>query len=263
LAFAKIRLFEPTESIYIILRITSIALAYLTWRYVEAPFRGRQSLLNSQVSVFTASVIFLASFAVFGIVGHINNGYEASSKSRLELSTLEKRIFVNHGISSTCEGGFTLSNDCATSNTPEVLLWGDSFAMHLYQGINASTDAIKLRQITTSSCSPIIGISRINYSANKGYEWAERCIDFNNNAFKWLESNKSVQFVVLSSPFGWIDSEDFITEDGKIHNPDIEFILSKFEQTVEIINNLGVGVVVVSPTPRSGRNIGNCLVKKY
>jgi hypothetical protein len=78
-----------------------------------------------------------------------------------------------------------------------------------------------------------------------------------------LGSNKSVQFVVLSSPFGWIDSEDFITEDGKIHNPDIEFILSKFEQTVEIINNLGVGVVVVSPTPRSGRNIGNCLVKKY
>ena len=78
-----------------------------------------------------------------------------------------------------------------------------------------------------------------------------------------MESNKSVQFVVLSSPFGWIDSEDFITEDGKIHNPDIEFILSKFEQTVEIINNLGVGVVVVSPTPRSGRNIGNCLVKKY
>ena len=181
-AFAKIRLFEPTESIYIILCITSIALAYLTWRYVETPFRGSQSLLNSQVSIFTTSVIFLASFTLVGIVGHINNGYEASSKSRLELSTLEKRIFVNHGISSTCEGGFTLSNDCATSNTPEVLLWGDSFAMHLYQGINASTDAIKLRQITTSSCSPIIGISRINFSANKGYEWAERCIDFNNNA---------------------------------------------------------------------------------
>jgi peptidoglycan/LPS O-acetylase OafA/YrhL len=262
-AFAKIRLFEPTASILIILCITSIALAYLTWRYVETPFRGNQSLLNSQVSVFATSIIFLGSFALVGMVGRINNGYEASSKSRLELSTLAERISVNHGISSACEGAFILSNDCASSNTPEVLLWGDSFAMHLYQGINASADAIKLRQITTSSCSPIIGISRINFSDNKGYEWAERCIDFNNNAFRWLESNKSVQFVVLSSPFDWIDSEDFITEDGRIHNPDIEFILSKFKQTVEMINNLGVGVVVVSPTPRSGRNIGNCLVKKY
>jgi preprotein translocase subunit Sss1 len=71
-AFAKIRLFEPTESIYIILCITSIALAYLTWRYVETPFRGSQSLLNSQVSIFTTSVIFLASFTLVGIVGHIN-----------------------------------------------------------------------------------------------------------------------------------------------------------------------------------------------
>ena len=262
-AFAKIRLFEPTESLFIILCITSIVLAYVTWRYVETPFRAHQSLLNSQVSIFTTSAIFLASFALVGIVGHISNGYEASNKSRLVLSTLEERISVNHGISSTCEGGFTLSNDCATSNTPEVLLWGDSFAMHLYQGINASADAIKLRQITTSSCSPIIGISRINFSANMGYEWADRCIDFNSNAFSWLESNKSVQFVILSSPFGWIDSEHFITEDGKIHNPDIEFVLSKFKQPVEMINNLGVGVVVVSPTPRSGRNIGNCLVQKY
>jgi peptidoglycan/LPS O-acetylase OafA/YrhL len=262
-ALAKIRLFEPSGSVFVILCITSIALAYLTWRYVEAPFRGRQSLLNSQVSVFTASVIFLASFAVFGIVGHINNGFEASGKSRLALSTLQERISVNHGISSTCEGEFTLSNDCATSATPEVLLWGDSFAMHLYQGINASADTIKLRQITTSSCSPIIGISMLNFSANKGYEWAERCIDFNNQVLRWLKSNESVQFVILSSTFDWIDSENVITEDGKIHNPDIEFVLSKFKKTVQMINNLGVGVVVVSPTPRSGVNIGNCLAKKY
>ena len=262
-AFAKIRLFEPTESILLILCITSIALAYLTWRYVEAPFRGRQSLLNSQVSMLTASVIFLASFTLVGIVGHINNGFEASGKSRLALSTLEERISINHGISSTCEGEFTLSNDCATSNTPEVLLWGDSFAMHLYQGINASADTIRLRQITTSSCSPIIGISRINFSDNRGYKWAERCIDFNNKTFRWLENSKSVQFVVISSPFDGIDSESVITADGKIHNPDIEFVLSKFKQTVEMIKNLGVGVVVVSPTPRSGRNIGNCLAKKY
>ena len=44
---------------------------------------------------------------------------------------------------------------------------------------------------------------------------------------------------------------------------DKNFVLRKFKQTIKRIQNLGVGVVVVSPTPQSEINTGNCLVKKY
>jgi len=210
-----------------------------------------------------SSLLLLFGFVVFGFFGHINNGFEASSDLRLELSELEKRIEVNHGISGTCEGEFTLSSDCSSSSSPEILLWGDSFAMHLYHGINASTSALKLRQITTSACSPILGISQLNFSENKGYDWANRCIEFNDNAFRWLKTSKSVQFVVLSSPFDWIEKNDVIARDGTIYKPDIDLVLNKFRQTVKEIHNLGVGVVVVSPTPGNGKNIGSCVTNKY
>ena len=162
-------------------------------------------------------------------------------------------------MSSTCDGEFTLSADCATSSEPKVLLWGDSYAMHLYQGLNASNEAIELRQITKSSCSPILGISLLDFSDHKGFEFAERCIDFNSSAYEWLQSSRFICCSVIL--LDWVDSESFITSDRKIYKPNVEFALRMFEQTVQQIESLGVGVIVVSPTPRSSKNNGKRLTK--
>ncbi len=258
-AFARIRVFEPSDKLFIALSVISFLLAYLSWHYIEVPFRRRKLMKKSKIMLLSFSVVLLSLFGVAGILGYITNGFEASSKSRLILTSLAERTATNHGISSTCEGEFTLSDDCATSSMPAVLLWGDSFAMHLYQGLNASADTIKLRQITKSSCSPILGISH----ANEGFDPAYKCIDFNNSVYEWLKNNKSVQFVVLSSPFGWVNNKIAITSDGKIIKSDVEFVLSMFKKTVQKIESLGVGVIVVSPTPVSGNDIGRCLAHKY
>lgn len=262
-AFAKIRFYEPSEMIFVVLSIMSIVLAYLSWRYIETPFRRSKPLLASKFSLFTSSIALLFTFMLFGYIGHITDGYKSATYERIKLADLGKRIEANYGLSSTCDGAFTLSSDCSTSEMPEVMLWGDSFAMHLYQGIKASEPSIKLRQITMNSCSPILGISRIYPLGNKGYEWAKRCIEFNDKAFEWLAANDSVEFVILSSPFGWVGQDQAISKDDVIHDPSMNFALIKFMQTITRIRGLGVGVVVVSPTPRSGKNIGSCLIKKY
>jgi len=262
-AFAKIRLLEPSDSLIVALSMISFALAYFSWRYVEVPFRGRMPIIRSRVMLFSLSIALLALFAIAGILGHLTNGFATSSKSRLILAAVSERTDINNGISRTCEGQFTLSDDCSTSAMPTVLLWGDSFAMHLYQGLNASKETIKLRQITMSSCSPILGISQLNFSDGKEVKWANKCIDFNNSAYEWLQNNKSVQFVVLSSPFDWINSNSVITLNGEIKKADVELVLNAFKHTIQKIQSLGVGVIVVSPTPRSGKNIAKCLLKKY
>ena len=263
-AFARIRIYQPSEIIFVLLSITSIVLAYVTWRYIETPFRGKNPLLNNKILIFLSTLTLICAFALIGFIGHAKNGYDSIDDLRLRLSELEKRMVINRGISDTCEGEFTLSNDCSTSQDPEVLLWGDSFAMHLYQGINASKSELKLRQITMSGCAPILGITRIDF-LNRDYNWANRCIEFNDNAFEWLKTSKSVQFVVLSSSnfFNWAEKDKILDRNGKIYEKNLEFIMNKFKETVQKIHNLGVGVIVVSSTPRSEENIGDCLVKKY
>lgn len=259
IAFTKIRIHEPSQTILFISCILSIVLAYFTWQVVERPFRGKKPYLNKKYQLLTFSIISLSCFFIFGFVGKTFNGSYLVNEERSMLSQLDQRIIVNHGIGPSCVGEFTLSSDCANDPKPEVLLWGDSFAMHLYQGLVASNKKLKIRQITKSSCSPIIGISRLD----KGRNFASDCIEFNNKTYTFLKNNKSIEFVILSSPFSWPETKNTIIDTGAIYDTDIDFVLSYFRKTVQSIHKLGLRVVVVSPTPLSGEDTGDCLVKKY
>ena len=57
---------------------------------------------------------------------------------------LDDRLRTNYGFSATCDEHFTLSSDCRTSEVPEVLVWGDSFAMQVVPGILASKSDAKI-----------------------------------------------------------------------------------------------------------------------
>jgi peptidoglycan/LPS O-acetylase OafA/YrhL len=262
-AFAKVRIYEPSELIFIVLSFVSIILAYLTWKYVETPFRNGRIKVTNKFYLLALLLVFISSFIMFGIIGHISDGYRTVSNSRVKLAEVGKRIEPNYGISKLCNGKLTLSKNCSPSDMPQVLLWGDSFAMHLYQGIVASNASLKIHQVTKSSCSPILDLSRFSILANKGHDWASECIDFNDKVFEWLLNNNQVEFVILSSPFGWVGRDKMIDKDGVIYKPNIKTVLNKFAKTIKRINSAGVGVVVVSPTPKSGKNIGHCLIKKY
>ena len=262
-AFAKIRLHEPSKIVLAILAISSFAIAALSWKYVEQPFRKRDGLLKSRVSLFSFSIVALLAFTVFGLIGHATGGFQAVGEKRQGLSQLAGRISANHGLSPSCDGKFSVTSKCANSDEPELVIWGDSYAMHLYQGISASKPETGIRQFTLSGCSPMLDIARLNPVENKDYHWAQNCLAFNQSVFKWLENSTSVEFVVLSSRFDWVGNERSINTNGIEAEPNLGFAILEFERTVETIRNLGINVVLVSPTPRSGFNIGACLSKKY
>lgn len=72
-AFARIRSEgEPGPLIMGGLVLLGLLLAYLSWRYVEKPFRkGHSSPLQTRQGVFLASAAGIAVFASFGIIGHV------------------------------------------------------------------------------------------------------------------------------------------------------------------------------------------------
>lgn len=262
-AFARIRLGENLPwTTYVVLIGLAFGLAVLSWKYVETPFRQPRKLIGNRVVLFSSSAVVIVCFCTIGALGRATWGFSGVTEQRQMFADLEKRAEINHGMSTECEWRFNLSENCETSKEPKVLLWGDSYAMHLAQGIIASKPDIQFRQHTISSCSPILGYAGLNVKEGRDFAWVENCHAFNNAVFNWLQGAETVEFVVLSSPFDWVEKEQIVGEDGRVLAPDPDFLIAQFGETVAAIRSLGVGVVLVSPTPRSGADIGRCLTRK-
>lgn len=264
-AFARLRsLTEPSKYLMAGLAVAALLLAWATWRFVEQPFRkSKNSLIGTRRGIFLASGAVGTLFVAVGLAGHVGRGFEWRARGEVLLASLDDRISINHGLSRDCRGAFNNSHNCHTSSSPNVLLWGDSYAMHLAQGMMASEDNLAMQQHTKSVCAPVLGIAKIgnNYSKH-GRKWAESCIEFNAQVMDWLNRNENVDLVILSSPFSQLLGDSVMLEDGQlIRNPPIPYIGDALVNTVKAIRQTGARVLIVSPTPHSGWNNGQCVMR--
>jgi peptidoglycan/LPS O-acetylase OafA/YrhL len=143
-AFARLRsVDEPSLNLMIVLSIASFALAYLTWRYVETPFR-RRSFLSRQKVFATAGAVIVVLAASGGVA------FESNAKTwRLSPALLE---IVEPPLSRVEDCAWRqpvpdapLINFCAmglaTTENTGVLLWGDSHAGALFDALSAALKA--------------------------------------------------------------------------------------------------------------------------
>lgn len=256
-ALARLRsLHDPSPLLMAALAVLSLVLAALTWRFVEQPFRGTTPRwLPQRRTLFAASLAGLAAFSVTGLWVQENYGFA----QRTGMADLDALLAPNPGLAESCETHFHTLPYCYTSATPEVLLWGDSFAMHLARGLVASYPDIALQQHTLSSCAPILGVAQTG--AEFPRTWAQDCVAFNASVLDWLQNEPSVKYVILSSSFRHLlDGDVFV--DGKVLSPDNaqSLIAARLSATAEAIRATGARVVIVSQTPQSGWDIGKCLV---
>ncbi len=258
-AFARQRsLTEPSYIIFLALSALALIFAYFTWKYVETPFRRRDHFDKKIIFAFA----FLGSFVFlfFGIVGHTTNGKFFNRPSSSFIEQLDLRVKVNYGLSIDCEEDYNTSPNCLTSSDPEVLLWGDSYAMHLAPGFLASNPNIRMVQKTVSVCGPFLGIAPIN--AEYVRSWSEKCLSINDRVFEYLKNSKNIKYVVLSSPFVQFVDEDatVLTKDGLVLKGK-DVALQYMLDTVSKLRDIGKVPVVFSPTPQNRQNIGGCLKK--
>ncbi|MEO6300687.1 MAG: acyltransferase family protein [Paracoccaceae bacterium] len=238
--------------------IGTLALATLTYQCVERPFRDRR---ETAPFPSRALVPFLGTCAValtlFAILPLIPSAIGTRS-GPTDAAAIEARLQVNYGLNMACEGAFTLDPACRTSDHPAILLWGDSFAMHLAPAIQSSGDWGGMIQMTKSSCAPILGLSTA--PAEYAADWYVGCHRFNSQVLAWLAGADSIQIVVLSSTFN-IMFNDLRRPDGS-SIPAAQApaaVRAAFLDTVERIQAMGKRVVVVSPTPATGKDLGQCL----
>ena len=89
-AFAKVKsVDEPPVLLMLFLSAVSLLLAFVSWRYVEAPFRRKAQISRAQI--FRYSLLELILFAGFGLQGHRTEGF----RDREAMSIYKDLLYIN------------------------------------------------------------------------------------------------------------------------------------------------------------------------
>lgn len=225
--------------------VVSLVASVALHKFVETPFRRLERPMLPRLAVMVGSAIALAAVPATALfVNH-----HESDWARLGAP--------NKGLAASCdfdaEGAFVLRQECATSASPSILVWGDSFAMHLAPGLAANDNGLGIVQATKSACGPILGLALLN--DRHPASWAQSCISFNNSVFKFLGETASIRYVVLSSPFGYFtegSAGSLLTASGR-GNPSLDNASAALRATVQKIMAVGKKVVLVAPPPFNSR----------
>jgi peptidoglycan/LPS O-acetylase OafA/YrhL len=264
LTFARLRYIHavPAATVAALIVLT-LLLAYLSWRFVETPFRDRARVSTRRLVPTLAS----ASLALFAVGLGLQQIAHTSPPPSLPfrnatLATIERRFQPNDGLSPACNQrvDYQPKPQCQTGPAPTLMVWGDSYAMHLIDGIEAANPGRALIQATRSNCGPILDLTQFDRKFDSAF--AAGCIAFNQAVLGELGRQPQIADVVLASPFGEYlnPASQLATQEGP-RAPDASFVAERLTTTVRAIEALGKRVTIVAPPPASGENIGECLEK--
>ena len=267
-AFARIRSIEtPSAGLMGSFVLLSFCLAFFSWRWVERPFRQKARFSLRQVT--GAAVVISLTGILWGFAGLGSNGFDQRTMadgSRFADFRMTERLAINQGLDASCEGT-TTSPQCRTGDRPEVMVWGDSLAMHWMSGLQAAQPKRQFVQMTKSFCGPFLDIAPTNAEPAID-QWAGSCIDFNQQVLAWLKQNPGVRTAVLGSMFQqYMGEAEGVGGPQMLKTPDgvqpatVENLERYFAATLAQLQSLGVRVVIVAPPPTDGRHLGNCLAK--
>lgn len=234
----------------------SLVLAWALNRFVEEPFRHAAAPAGKTVVRLLSATLVLLALA-FALPWTNDATRDFAYEFR-----------VNYGFDKKCEyendNDFRPPSECINSATPEVLIWGDSFAMHLVPGL--AGEGAKLVQATRSMCAPARGLSVLNERYVHTVAWAKNCMALSESVLGYVSESPSIRYVVLSSPFMQLLKPDD-SDEGLLVRRDHAFLrekrsvdtaLSALLATASELRRAGKKVIVIAPPPLTGTDFGRC-----
>jgi len=251
---------NPPEYLLLSLSLLSIPLAYYSWKYVEIPFRKR-NIIKPKL-VFNFAIAGTASFIIIGLTGYLTNGFSGLElRNKIPYDKIELKLAGNNGLSNKCDTPFALPQACRTHDEATILVWGDSFAAHLIDGILASNPNSRIIQMTKSACGPFFDVAPV--SAQYPINWAKGCLEFTGQVYHWIKNNKTIKHVVISSPFTQYikKGNKLLYRNGEIRNANIGDATKELVKTLNKITLAGATPIIFSPPPTNGIDLGRCLAR--
>jgi peptidoglycan/LPS O-acetylase OafA/YrhL len=166
-AFAKYRtIYEPRKELLALLAIGSVLLAYLTWRFVEQPFRGRSRVSGKRLAISAGACSAL--LISFGFIGALDGGYPDMAARPLDAQLATQGVDLPRNDNGWCFYSFgpqtrlTIGKDgwaCMLGDRTsrvKAILFGDSFAGQYepFWDIVGREAGININAVTTNWCYP-------------------------------------------------------------------------------------------------------------
>jgi peptidoglycan/LPS O-acetylase OafA/YrhL len=206
LVFARHRLLgEISELILIALCLTSLVMAWFSWKFVEAPFRNKRAFKRNKIFLF--SMICIVVFTSLGLSMHLKKGYGGRVNFTEELTNSferpePKNCFETPFNHSAEKWGCILGRGEGEIN---FILFGDSHSLSLKTLIDdkAKQKGIKVFYTGSSGCLPFIGIY-----PQRNDQYKNNCNLLNERVFE-LARNTNLEGIILSARWSMYTLGDY------------------------------------------------------
>jgi len=272
-AFYRLHIYSvPDQPFMMMLAALSILLGYLSWRYVERPFRTKlTSSAVSQRQLIAFSTLGASVLLGFSFLGYIGAGLEfrltrsenagilsfAQSTTRSGKLRLPCTEVGLSGIERVATCSFLGNNQKKT----KLAVYGDSHAIALFPGFRDAfeTDGFNTISIAAGGCPPLLDtfVLNGNYHADVCRNIAQSQFDFaikNNIQVVFLVARWSLYTEQMSnSPGGLKSAPILLSPERNNYLANVESSRRAFSaalvETLKQYNAKGVQVVLVNQVP--------------
>ena len=263
-AFARIRsVDEPSLGLMAALSVATMALAYVTWRFVETPFR-RRGWLSGRGAMLGASVTGIATLVAFGLAGSHNGGFPDRVRESEPgfLTALRsddgKGFFVGNCTDAVQPDG---SHFCqiyrSQAPTATIAIMGDSHASAMAPALRnlSETRNVNVLRAARGACPPLLGVYR-----TVGGSLATECNGFAEAAAREaVERNLDAVFLTsrwslyATGEYGNDRPQHALSPYNGVHTIGTDqrrmYFRQAVERTVAFYDDAGIDVFLVEEVP--------------
>ena len=224
----------------------TVAISYLSWRFVEQPFRSG-TLAPTRRDAFRiaglSTVVLLAASAGGIVLSRTPSDADRVALQLESYNTYNYQPLYRFGSCFAPVGG-ALGDACLAlaPDKTNVLLWGDSLAAHYFHGLSKTTDpqAVNMMQATQPACMPTF---------NAAAQGNVSCRSFATQMDAFFHDHKP-DLVILSAD--WLEYA---------RPPRFDGMIADIRQTISKLSGLGIAVVLLGPAVQFKARLPSMLMR--
>lgn len=243
----------PPESSRIVLVVASALLAWFTYSFIEKPLSRKKSTKKT----LTLSLAML----MLGVTGYATYYFNGLPwRSSIQNTTAVQDQFVGpvwkHSTNDLCLNRYPFDQRkdysywfCMTNRdaAPSLIVFGNSFANHLYPGLAQNKDLSKNTILNLGAC----GVGSPDYSDKSVTGGTDPCTGYRpehqeNLLFDIIEKSNSVKYAII---------------DGLITTPFGEFYISVVEKRIARLLENNIKVIVFIPHLTFDVDVRGCFTR--
>ena len=248
---------SPRASVYVALTGAAFALAYLSWRFVERPFR--QSGRISRKAIFVVAAVGTLIFVSIGVAGVYANGFPgrhilpAQITRTLERPTASDECYDNPNVDSSANWLCQIGN---RRSEPSFLLVGDSHALALLHVFDEVASRSNLAGLFAgdSGCPPLVDVH-----AMRGPQYEKSCYLLNQRIVEFAKSSGIKKVILAGRWTRYTDGNNYEGDDliylglSGQEKPSKQSSRAAFEHgvkaTASLYESMGADVYLIEQVP--------------